>query len=1148
MRLAELDLLAYGKFTDTKLPFPKAEHDFHIVIGPNEAGKSTVRRAITELLFGMEVRSPLGFKHAQSDLRLAGVLEGGPSRLAFIRTKQQKSLRSMSDEVLQESYLAGTLGALTQETFEELHCLDHGRLLRGGQGIVDPKNSVSQILFQAASGLEDFAVIREALGERASALFAKTGKNNRFAKASEKFTSAHRTLREVQVRTKVWVDTREALQAAEDALESERDRRRALELQRTAWDRARRLAHLISALDQLQAEDAQRGEVTVFAPGAREVLESGIEQINAASATHLTREEDAIRAQTAFDGIDTNEDILQGALCGLHPNHARDLPLRRAEVNAWLADIIERSEQFGWGVSEAEVRASLPQDKVVRSIDALLKSRGAYVAEERAARDTLAERQTTVDTLKEKLAASASQGPDALLVESLEMALPFKASDANLKALAAAAQSARTLARNALTSLGRPALTEDLLRSLRLPSLERVNAYRQGRQDVAQALELGRSLATQSQTTADGIALSLKQFERSHQVVTVAQVSDARRDRDHHWAGIKAGSLSLTEGAPRLDTAIRLADELGDSRTRSEADAAEVQALRDQIERATQEQARHDGVVEQKGIELDALDARWRETAAAMGLEGMELDDLPEWLSLRDAALRAADTAEQKKGECDDAQEAARLAQEALAQAVSAAGLVVTGASGIAALCAIADNHVQAANVNRTRRLDLQQQLESAETALRVATTAKEAKGQALLEWNTKWEATLARANLTGLGGDIGEAEAAIRACEFIRQRMERVDTMRLERIETMEADLRTMQEAAATLTEKMAPELAGNAPEEVFGILNARLEEAKRGADRKSHAQKYLDDALRRRDDANSDLLQARRSLAPLLGIAGVDEPKLALPLIERWETSNKQQAEISRIQKEIDSHSDGLPLSKIRQEVASHPADQAADQVLRLKDLLSDSDLKLTSLVTSQIQARAAFDTINGGDKAAVAEAERHEALAEMSEVSEEYLQLATAGSLLKWAVDRYRDRKQGPLLDQASEIFRDLTLGAFQKLRVDFEQTPPALVAYRPNSLAVKVSGLSDGTRDQLFLALRIAALELQSDQGTPVPFIADDLFINFDDRRSQAGLEALFALSASTQVIFLSHQEHLLPVVQKLFPQANLLQLSADEVAA
>ncbi|HEY8356467.1 MAG TPA: AAA family ATPase, partial [Ramlibacter sp.] len=146
MRLAELNLLAYGKFTDERLSFPKAAHDFHVLVGPNEAGKSTVRRAITELLFGMEMRSPLGFLHAQSDLRVAGVLEAGTASYPFVRTKQQKSLRSPADEVLPESYLAPALGGLKQETFEELHCLDHGRLLRGGQGIVDPRNSVSQIL------------------------------------------------------------------------------------------------------------------------------------------------------------------------------------------------------------------------------------------------------------------------------------------------------------------------------------------------------------------------------------------------------------------------------------------------------------------------------------------------------------------------------------------------------------------------------------------------------------------------------------------------------------------------------------------------------------------------------------------------------------------------------------------------------------------------------------------------------------------------------------------------------------------------------------------------------------------------------------------------------------------------------------------
>ena len=49
-------------------------------------------------------------------------------------------------------------------------------------------------------------------------------------------------------------------------------------------------------------------------------------------------------------------------------------------------------------------------------------------------------------------------------------------------------------------------------------------------------------------------------------------------------------------------------------------------------------------------------------------------------------------------------------------------------------------------------------------------------------------------------------------------------------------------------------------------------------------------------------------------------------------------------------------------------------------------------------------------------------------------------------------------------------------------------------------------------------------------------------------AQAGLKGLYELSAKTQVLFLSHQEHLIPVVHQLFPQANLLRLEADGLAA
>ena len=76
-----------------------------------------------------------------------------------------------------------------------------------------------------------------------------------------------------------------------------------------------------------------------------------------------------------------------------------------------------------------------------------------------------------------------------------------------------------------------------------------------------------------------------------------------------------------------------------------------------------------------------------------------------------------------------------------------------------------------------------------------------------------------------------------------------------------------------------------------------------------------------------------------------------------------------------------------------------------------------------------------------------------------------------------------------------------------------------------------GMSSGTADQLYLALRIAAVEDYLDHAEPMPFIADDLFINFDDKRAAAGFRVLGELAKKTQVLFFTHHEHLLEVARK-----------------
>jgi uncharacterized protein YhaN len=132
---------------------------------------------------------------------------------------------------------------------------------------------------------------------------------------------------------------------------------------------------------------------------------------------------------------------------------------------------------------------------------------------------------------------------------------------------------------------------------------------------------------------------------------------------------------------------------------------------------------------------------------------------------------------------------------------------------------------------------------------------------------------------------------------------------------------------------------------------------------------------------------------------------------------------------------------------------------------------------------------------------------------------------------------------MLARASEVFCGLTQGAFNRLIVNYESEPLKLSGQRCTAELVDIEGMSEGTRDQLYLALRLAALELHLEQTVALPFIADDLFINYDDGRARAGLEALANLSEMTQVIFLSHHAHLVPVAKSVFgDQLNVVNLS------
>ena len=120
------------------------------------------------------------------------------------------------------------------------------------------------------------------------------------------------------------------------------------------------------------------------------------------------------------------------------------------------------------------------------------------------------------------------------------------------------------------------------------------------------------------------------------------------------------------------------------------------------------------------------------------------------------------------------------------------------------------------------------------------------------------------------------------------------------------------------------------------------------------------------------------------------------------------------------------------------------------------------------------------------------------------------------------------------RAGEICAKITLGSFSGLATDYEDGTQVLLGQRPGAARVGVAGMSQGTRDQLFLSLRIAAIEEHLKQREAIPLVIDDLFVQFDDARASATLSVLADLARQTQVLFFTHHAHLCELADSSLP--------------
>jgi uncharacterized protein YhaN len=287
--------------------------------------------------------------------------------------------------------------------------------------------------------------------------------------------------------------------------------------------------------------------------------------------------------------------------------------------------------------------------------------------------------------------------------------------------------------------------------------------------------------------------------------------------------------------------------------------------------------------------------------------------------------------------------------------------------------------------------------------------------------------------------------------------------------------------------------------------------------------------------------MAEAADALAGLRALAGVADDDALPAAIARAQLAMLLDRTMQERAQELRRLDDGLTLAALCDEAAGEDHDQLPGRIdeidRRRREIAAENEVfagKLRDLQT-------ALGEMERGHDAAEASQRMRNAAAEADEIAARYVRLRLSHSLLRAGIERFRRERQAPLLAAAGEVFRALTEGRYATLSTQEEEDGRmVVVALRPDGFACPAERLSEGTRDQLYLALRLAALRSHASQSEPLPFIADDLLASFDDRRARATLQALAAFGAVTQTILFTHHDHIATMADAATTQVHHLR--------
>jgi uncharacterized protein YhaN len=274
----------------------------------------------------------------------------------------------------------------------------------------------------------------------------------------------------------------------------------------------------------------------------------------------------------------------------------------------------------------------------------------------------------------------------------------------------------------------------------------------------------------------------------------------------------------------------------------------------------------------------------------------------------------------------------------------------------------------------------------------------------------------------------------------------------------------------------------------------------------------------------------------------------------LSQWGVEDRQQLEsqlaiqlqyhqlseqIDQLQQQIEAFIGGVaPYQTVADQLEGPASGELEERQNTLQQRIEQAELRVSQLLERQGEITQEMKTLAGDTRGPTAKLELAAVEQRLRALSEHWRTLATTTSLLERVCEIYETERQPETLREASSFLGQLTDGKYRRVWTPLGKN--ALRIENADGVSLPLEQLSRGTREAVFIALRLALTSAYSRRGMVLPMVLDDVLVNFDAGRALLAAKVLrdFGKLGHQVIMFTCHQ-HIMHMLHDIDVQVRIL---------